>query len=134
MLNAYKGHSKRWRKIVFFPIPETSLVYRKISVYLEPSTWRVHVDGGWLKGELRGKDELPVVEASGEGRLLRPGDHVVPLQQVGGQRLRHDVRHRVALQAEVILAEAGHRGVGAARHGQGEVVGGAPEDCPTLPL
>ena len=70
-------------------------------VSLEPAVGRDHEDGRRLEGELGGEDELAVVAPAAVQRVVRPRDHVMPLQDVGGQRLGHDVGDRVLARGTV---------------------------------
>ena len=67
----------------------------KPRVRLEPSIGRHHQDGGRFEGKLRWEDQLAVVETSFVERVVRSSNYVMPLQDVGGQGLCHNVGDRI---------------------------------------
>ena len=75
----------------------------KPRVRLEPSIGRHHQDGGRFEGKLRWEDQLAVVETSFVERVVRSSNYVMPLQDVGGQRLGHDVGDRVLARAQLTV-------------------------------
>lgn len=92
-------------------------------VRLEAPGRRPHVDGGRLERELEREHQPAVVEAAMVWRVLGAAHAVVPLEDVVGQRLGADVRHRIALQPHVVLAQARRRADRPRRrHGHGLVV------------
>ena len=80
----------------------------KPCVALEPAVGCDHVDGGRLEGELCRKDQLSVINATVVRRLFRAGDTVVPLKEVVGDRLGHDVRNRILLQSHQVHSKPGN--------------------------
>ena len=77
-------------------------IHRK-NTYFKSATRSDHVNAWRFEGKLPRENEFAVIKAAFVRRLLRPSNHVMPFQNVGGQGSCGDVRNRVPLQSQVIL-------------------------------